>query len=157
MNVNAVPDLLDHTVKRSMLAHQVHVQIMASVSIYHRDTMAMPINVYARMVSVFPIFTSFLHAIKFNLRRNAFFSTEKRIWKEAVNGNTRVSETFDLLTKLKEMHSQFIRICPINRKNPENVIVQLTKFAFNHIPLIHKCNYQFDSNMSCHENCKNGN
>lgn len=105
MNVNAVPDLLDRTVKRSMLAHQAHAQIMASVWIYHKDTMEMPISAYARMVSVFSIFISSLQAI--SLRRNVFFLYGKRMLNDTVNGNTHVSKIFDLLTKLKEIRPQF--------------------------------------------------
>lgn len=51
-NVNAVPDSLDHIVRRSTLVHQVHAQTMAFVWICPKDMMAMRINVYARTVSV---------------------------------------------------------------------------------------------------------
>lgn len=50
MNVNAVLDLLVHTVKRSMPARPVRVQTTASVLIYLKDMMETRTNAYARMV-----------------------------------------------------------------------------------------------------------
>lgn len=52
MNVNAVQDLLDHIVKKSMPVHRVHVQTMEFVLIYHRVMKEIHINACARMVSI---------------------------------------------------------------------------------------------------------
>lgn len=52
MNVNAVPVLLDHIAKKSMLVHRVHVPTMAFALIYLKDTMEIRINVYALTVSL---------------------------------------------------------------------------------------------------------
>lgn len=62
MNVNVVVVLLDHTVKKSMLVHQVLVRIMEYVLTYHKDMKEILINVYALMVSVliYIIFSNFL-------------------------------------------------------------------------------------------------
>ena len=51
MNVNAVPDLLVHIVKKLMHVHHHLAPTMVSVLIYLKDMMATPINVCAHMVS----------------------------------------------------------------------------------------------------------
>lgn len=53
MNVNAVPVLLDHIAKKSMLAHRVRAPTMAFVLIYHKDMMAIRTSAYARTVSIY--------------------------------------------------------------------------------------------------------
>lgn len=50
MNVNAVPVLLDHTVKKSMLVRRVRAPTTAFVLIYLKDMMAIHTNVYVLTV-----------------------------------------------------------------------------------------------------------
>lgn len=51
MNVNAVPDLLAHIVRKLMHVHHHLVLTMVSVLIYLKGMMETPINVYVHMVS----------------------------------------------------------------------------------------------------------
>lgn len=50
MNVNAALDLLVRTVKKLMLVHRVHVQIMAFVLIYRKDMKAIRTSAYVHTV-----------------------------------------------------------------------------------------------------------
>lgn len=72
MNVNAVVVLLDHTVKKSMLVHQVLVRIMEYVLTYRKDMREILINVYALMVSVliFGFFFSFQFLLYAQISQN---------------------------------------------------------------------------------------
>lgn len=53
MNANAVLDLRVRIVKKLMLVHQVHAQIMAFVWIYPKVTMVTLINAFVPMVSLY--------------------------------------------------------------------------------------------------------
>lgn len=88
MNVNAVVVLLDHTVKKSMLVHQVLVLIMEYVLTYRKGMREILINVYVLMVSVvifvfpFSIFFSFQFLLYVKQNQLELKSIYKQKWKE---------------------------------------------------------------------------
>lgn len=65
MNANAVPVLLDHIAKKSMLVRRVRVPTMAFALIYLKDTMAIRTNAYVLTVSLTFIRCRFFHFILF--------------------------------------------------------------------------------------------
>lgn len=116
MNVNAVPVLLDHIAKKSMLVHRVHVPTMAFALIYLKDTMAIRINVYALTVSLteFSFYSLLLFSTSFTLIINFATNIDGNndghldAGKRIENTQTNTSEF-----KMRSSHAFWLNSCKL--------------------------------------------